>query len=53
MVIRDFAGLKTNQDPNDIEPGAATRQVNVSAERPGELRPRQGWARVRFDNQNA
>jgi hypothetical protein len=49
VVIRDFAGLVTNGDPLDIEPGAAQRQVNASAERPGELRPRMGYARVKFE----
>jgi len=49
VIIRDFAGLETNADPNDIDPGKAREQVNLVAERSGELRPRQGWARVRFD----
>lgn len=48
-VIRDFAGLVTNRDPDDIEPGESLEQVNVNAERKGELRPRQGWARVKFE----
>lgn len=48
VVIKDFAGMISNQDPGDIEPGAGRFQVNVVAERPGELRPRMGWARVSF-----
>lgn len=48
-IIRDFAGLETNADPNDIEPGKAREQVNIVAERSGELRPRMGWARVKFE----
>ncbi len=49
VVIRDFAGLRTNRDPNDVDPGEAIEQLNVNAERLGELRPRQGYARVRFE----
>lgn len=50
VVIRDFAGLVTNGDPLDIEVGAAKRQVNAIAERPGELRPRMGYSRVKFED---
>lgn len=49
VTIRDFAGLVTNGDPLDVEPGAAKIQVNVNAERPGELRPRMGYARIKFE----
>ncbi len=49
VIIRDFGGLETNADPNDIDPGKAREQVNLTAERSGELRPRQGWARVKFE----
>ncbi len=49
VVVRDFAGLVTNRDPDDIEPGSSRQQVNVNAERQGELRPRQGYARVKFE----
>ncbi len=49
VIIRDFAGLETNADPGDIEPGKSRQQVNLTAERSGELRPRQGWARVKFE----
>lgn len=51
VVIKDFAGMISNDDPADIEPGAGRLQVNVSAERKGELRPRMGWARVKFREQ--
>ncbi len=50
VVIRDFAGLETNSDPSDVEPGKAKRQVTLTAERSGELRVRQGWARVKFED---
>lgn len=49
VVVRDFAGLRTNRDPDDIQPGESRQQVNVNAERSGELRPRQGYARVKFE----
>ncbi len=49
VVMRDFSGLVTNQDPEDIGPGAARVQVNVRGDRPGELRVRKGWARVKFE----
>jgi hypothetical protein len=50
VVIRDFAGLVTNADPADVPAGSSPRQVNAAAERPGELRPRMGWARVKFED---
>ncbi len=49
VVVRDFAGLRTNRDPDDVTPGESRQQVNVNAERQGELRPRQGWVRVKFE----
>lgn len=49
VVVRDFAGLRTNRDPDDVDPGESRQQVNVNAERPGELRPRQGYSRVKFE----
>ncbi len=49
VAIRDFAGLRTNRDPDDVEPGESLEQVNVNAERQGELRPRQGYSRVKFE----
>lgn len=50
VAMRDFSGLVTNQDPEDLPPGAARVQVNVRGDRPGELRPRQGWVRVFFES---
>ncbi len=49
VVVRDFGGLRTNRDPDDVDPGESRQQVNVSAERQGELRPRQGYSRVKFE----
>lgn len=49
VVMRDFPGLATNIDPHDLTPGSAQVQVNVTSNRPGELRTREGWRRVKFD----
>lgn len=49
-VVRDFGGMASNADPADIEPGQSRRQVNVKAERPGELRIRMGYLRVKFED---
>jgi hypothetical protein len=49
VVVRDFPGLLTDADPNDLPPGAAREQVNCASERPGELRARRGYKVVRFE----
>lgn len=49
VEIRDFPGLITNADPNDIPPGAACEQVNVTATIFGQLRPRGGYRVVKFE----
>jgi hypothetical protein len=49
VVIRDFPGLLTNADPNDLPAGAAREQVNCRSERPGELQVRRGYVVVRFE----
>jgi hypothetical protein len=49
VAMRDFPGLVTNADPHDLKPGAAQVQVNVASSRPGELRAREGWRRLLFD----
>lgn len=50
VVVRDFPGIDTSADPHDIEAGAATRQTNLVATRPGELRLRGGLRIVRFED---
>lgn len=50
VMMRDFAGLVTNVDAEDLPPGAGRVQVNVRGDRPGELRPRSGWVRIKFED---
>lgn len=50
VMIREFKGFQPNADPHDLEPGVSIRQVNVSAQRPGELRVRAGFATIRYDS---
>jgi hypothetical protein len=49
LVLKDFPGLVTDADPHDVPKGAAREQLNVAAERPGELKPRLGYRLLRFD----
>lgn len=49
VSIREFAGLFVAQDPHDLPPGGAVRQVNVQCLATGELRVRSGTRNVRFD----
>jgi hypothetical protein len=49
VVLRDFGGFVPNADPHDLPAGVAVDQVNATSVRPGELRPRQGYRVVRFD----
>lgn len=48
-VIRDFPGLVTNADPNDLPQGSAKVQVNVTATIYGEFRVRGGFRTVKFE----
>jgi hypothetical protein len=45
VVIRDFGGFVTSEDPHDLPPGTAIRQVNAQSIRPGELRAARGTGR--------
>ncbi len=49
-VIREFGGMVSDSDAADIDPGQARVQLNAKAQRPGELRPRLGYARVKFED---
>ena len=49
ILIRDFAGMAPSNDPHDTTPGESCFQVNVTGSHPGELRARQGYAVVRFE----
>jgi len=50
VEIRQFVGLVTNQDRNDIQPGAARVQVNIQVSRPDQLDVRKGYRVVRFED---
>ena len=45
---RDFYGLATNIDPQDIRGGATVYQENITCITPGELRTRKGMRNVTF-----
>lgn len=49
VEINDFSGLLSHGDPNDIPPGAAQVQLNVSSRTPGELRSRPAWEFLNFE----
>jgi hypothetical protein len=49
VMIRDFGGFVSNEDPHDLPPGASIRQVNAQSIRSGELRGRPGTKVVQFD----
>jgi hypothetical protein len=50
IQIPDYLGLFTRPDPNDIKPGSASLQINVTCVSPGALVTRQGLRPVKFDN---
>ena len=45
----DFPGIKTDQDPRDLEPGTAEDQRNICSMLTGELRVRLGMIEVTFE----
>ena len=49
VSIRQFPGLVTQADPHDTNPGAASVQINIRSDRPGELNVRRGMRLVEFD----
>jgi hypothetical protein len=50
VEIRQFAGLVTNQDRQDVQAGAARVQINIAASRPDQLDVRKGYRVVRFED---
>jgi len=50
VELRDFPGLITNMDPNDLPPGAAQVQINIVSVVAGELQVRQGIKEVKFED---
>lgn len=51
VEMKDFPGLVLNLDPNDLQPGAAREQVNVTSARPAALEVRPGYRFVQFEDQ--
>lgn len=49
--MKDFPGLLTNMDPDDLTPGAARIQVNATCERAAMLEVRPGYLKVRFEDE--
>lgn len=51
VELRDFPGLGTKVDPDDLAPGASREQTNAQSHHPGELRARPGVKRLTFDQE--
>ena len=49
VEIRDFRGMASNYDPNDITPGASQLQINVNGLQRGQLEVRRGMREVTFE----
>lgn len=49
VAVKDFPGLGTKQDPDDLPPGGAVIQVNFMSSRPGQLRVRPGYRPLVFE----
>ena len=46
--MRDFPGLVLESDSNDLAPGAADIQTNLTSDEPGVLQSRPGLGLVEF-----
>lgn len=51
VEIRDWPGLVTQADRQDVKPGSGRSQINMQSDRPGELTVRKGLALVSFDSE--
>ena len=49
VAIRDFAGMVSNTDPRDLQPGQSQVQINATTRRKGELVIRRGYREIAFD----
>lgn len=49
VELRSFPGMTTDVDPNDVAPGAAELQLNITSDEPGKLIARRGIREVSFD----
>lgn len=50
VVMDDFPGLTTIDDPRDLSPGQALELVNLDCSNPGQLQLRPGLKPVTFEN---
>ena len=50
VEIREFPGLVSNLDPNDIPPGYGTVQTNVTCVVEAEMNTRGGYRVVSFES---
>lgn len=50
VEFKDFLGMASNVNPNDVGPGAAQDQRNVCCIRQAELQVRKGLAEVTFED---
>ena len=51
VAMRDFGGLNSETDANDLAPGAADIQTNLTSEEIGVLRSRPGLKLVVFPDE--
>lgn len=51
VEIRDFPGIQSREDPDDVPPGAAVEQVNAQSHHPMELRVRPGVVELSFEEE--
>lgn len=49
--LRDFPGIQSRSDPDDVDPGAAVEQVNAQGHHPMELRVRPGVVELSFEEE--
>ncbi len=51
VEMKDFPGLASKPDADDLAPGGAQVQVNLMSARPGQLRSRPGYQQLAFDDE--
>lgn len=49
VEIRDFKGMASNYDPNDITPGTSQEQININGLQRGQLEVRRGMRQLTFE----
>ena len=51
VVMKDFSGLASKPDADDLTPGASQVQINAISANPGELRVRSGYQVLTFEEE--